>query len=445
MAAAALGFASCDDKSDLGIAQVNPQEPIVEADGLKLAPSAAYTSTINLDNTVNQNIDILSVEDASGLPEGTDLEFELYIADNEAMENAEILPIEEGKVASNDIERTIVEFYSITPEVVKPWMGVAAYATIGKQRSRLGGEGFLYMKQQVDVLPVDEHLDIENSYFIGGSLSQKMDHSDLHAYVDNNFVAIFEVTAAQASAGFEWYVVPGSIEGTATPAQCYGPAATGNDLQLGAKGTITTPGRYRLVADMLAKTYTLTFAYEVLYTPGTGNGWSQANSMQLYTDNYSEYFGFTRTGADTDAKGEFKLDASLDWSMNWGLNGGKLTPNGDNIVTEPAGFYWVNANLNALTVSVLKVQSIGIIGLNGDWNTDIVMTPSSDMLTWTATMTADSDTNFKFRVNGGWDANLGGTTDKLIYNAANIDIAAGTYDVVLDLSKVPYTCTCTPK
>ena len=29
MAAAALGFASCDDKSDLGIAQVNPQEPIV--------------------------------------------------------------------------------------------------------------------------------------------------------------------------------------------------------------------------------------------------------------------------------------------------------------------------------------------------------------------------------------------------------------------------------
>ena len=94
---------------------------------------------------------------------------------------------------------------------------------------------------------------------------------------------------------------------------------------------------------------------------------------------------------------------------------------------------------------MLKVKSIGIIGLNGDWNTDIVMTPSSDMLTWTATMTADSDTNFKFRVNGGWDANLGGTPDKLIYNAANIDIAAGTYDVVLDLSKVPYTCTCTPK
>ena len=56
MAALAFGFTACDDKSDLGIAQENPQEPIVEANGLTLTPSEAYSSTIDLENTVGKQI-----------------------------------------------------------------------------------------------------------------------------------------------------------------------------------------------------------------------------------------------------------------------------------------------------------------------------------------------------------------------------------------------------
>ncbi len=470
MGALALGLASCDDKSDLGIAQVNPQEPIVEANGLTLAAEDAYDGTIDLDNTVGQNIPILRIEDTSGLPENAVLSFKLAVADNEQMTNAQHLDIERvsikfslssamptaddqymelngGVISSDDLERIIIDLYDITPEIVTPWMGIEAYITIGTQMSRLGGDDFYYLKKQVNVLPVDERLDIENSYYIGGTISQQMEHSDKHAYIDNKFIAIIDVTAAQAAAGFEWYIVPGSMANNPDLSKCWGPTpvAGSDDLVEGVKGTITSAGTYRIVTDMLAKTYSIGYAYEVLYTPGTGNGWNQEASMKLYTNDYANYFGVTRTGADGTAKGEFKLDASKDWSMNWGLDGGVLTPNGSNIVTEPAGLWFVSANLNSLTLSLVEVKSVGIIGLNGDWNTDIAMTPSSDMLIWTGTMTADGDTEFKFRFNGGWDANLGGTLEKLVANGDNIPVGAGTYQVVLDMTNVPYTCTLTAK
>lgn len=163
--------------------------------------------------------------------------------------------------------------------------------------------------------------------------------------------------------------------------------------------------------------------------------------MKLYTDNYADYFGFTITGADTEAEGKFKLCATTNWDINWGLNNDVLTPGGADIVTQPAGLWWVKANLNALTCQLIHVETIGIIGLNGDWDNDIEMTPSADKMKWTATMTANGDTDFKFRVNHGWDANLGGSAENLIYNAGNIGIGAGTYEVTLDISSVPYTCT----
>ncbi len=444
MAALALGFTACDDTSDLGMAQINPQEPVASADGLTLEASEAYKGTIDLENNVDKKISIATIADAVDYPADAKFTLKLAVAKDESMAGAQVLDIKDGQVDANALEDIIVEYYGITPEVVTPWMGIEAYVNIDKQQSRLGGEGFYYLKQQVNVLPVDEKLDIENSYFLGGTLSQKMDHSPLHAYVDNNFIAIFEVTSAQAAAGFKWQIVPGSVEGNAAPAQCYGPAE-GGSLVLGAEGVINASGRYRLVADMLKKTYTLTYAYEFLYTPGTGNGWSQVASMQLYTVDYATYFGVTRTGAEGDAEGKFKLCATENWDVNWGLDNGVLTPGGADITTVPAGLWWVKANLNDLSLSMLKVEKVGIIGLNGDWDHDIEMTTNSDMLIWTGTITANDATNFKFRFNGGWDANLGGEMDKLVFDGANIDVAAGTYEVTLNMSAAPYTCTLTAK
>lgn len=444
MAALALGLTACDDKSDLGIAQVNPQEPIVSADGLTIETSAAYNSLIDLQSNPTGTFDIATVSGAEGFAEGTTFTLQLAVAKDESMAGAKLVNINDGKVAAEDLSTAITALYNVDPTLQRPWLGIAAYANNGAQSARLGGQDFYYAKRQGDVLPVDIELDVENTYYLGGTISQKMDHSDSHAYIDPTFVALFEVSTDQAAAGFEWYIVPGSVYGTTDPAQCYGPSGE-KTLALGGSGTITAPGRYRLTANMLDKTYELGLAYEVLYTPGTGNGWSQAASQQLYTNDYANYFGVTRTGAEGEAEGKFKLCATLDWSINWGLDGGVLTPDGTDIATVPAGLYWVVANLNSLTLSLLQVQSVGIIGLNGDWDNDIVLTPNSDMLVWTGEMTAASDTKFKFRFNGGWDANLGGTFDKLVANGDDMSVDAGTYAVTLDMTQVPYTCTLTTK
>ena len=200
---------------------------------------------------------------------------------------------------------------------------------------------------------------------------------------------------------------------------------------------------------MYKKTYTLVLVvelpYDVIYTPGSGNNWDVLGSMPIYTDDHTVYFGFTITGAEGTTNGEFKLSADKDWNDNWGLNGDKLTAGGDNIKTAENGLWWVKANFMDLSLSMLKVESMGIIGVNGDWETDIVLAPSADFLTWTADFTANSDTEFKIRMNGGWDADLGGSMDKLVAGGANIPVAAGSYSLKLDISKTPYTVTLTAK
>lgn len=436
----ALALTACDDDHGLGIEQVNPQLPVVSVNSVAVTPSEAYNSLINLEANVNNMIDIATCQLADSVPADTKAILHLLVSKNEDLSGAQEFTLENGQVSGQALEDAIVEFYNVTPEEVHPWMAIAAYLQDGKTLSRVGGADHYFDKKQVNVLPVDVKYDVAAGYTLVGTASVPFEHGEQHQYIDPNFTVIFDVTAEQAAAGYKWQIAPGNPATTTDEAKCFGPGDDGK-LELGKVGVITSPGKYRIAANMLEKTYSLTFAFEILYTPGTGNGWNQEASMKLYTDNYADYFGFTITGADTEAEGKFKLCATTNWDINWGLNNDVLTPGGADIVTQPAGLWWVKANLNALTCQLIHVETIGIIGLNGDWDNDIEMTPSADKMKWTATMAANGDTDFKFRVNHGWDANLGGSAENLIYNAGNIGIGAGTYEVTLDISSVPYTCT----
>ena len=63
MAALAFGFTACDDKSDLGIAQENPQEPIVEANGLTLTPSEAHWRLLKSVNAKLLNLSLIHISE----------------------------------------------------------------------------------------------------------------------------------------------------------------------------------------------------------------------------------------------------------------------------------------------------------------------------------------------------------------------------------------------
>ncbi len=153
MAALALGFASCEDSSDLGIAQVNPQLPSIEIDGFSLS---GIPSSVNLDATVNQTIPVATVAvEPSNLPEGSVIKLAMQLANDADFANPTTLDVVDGAVSSDEWEDYILKSGSKAPTAVTNYIRFAAYLANGAQLTRLGGENTWYGNTTVTVTPVD--------------------------------------------------------------------------------------------------------------------------------------------------------------------------------------------------------------------------------------------------------------------------------------------------
>ena len=89
---------------------------------------------------------------------------------------------------------------------------------------------------------------------------------------------------------------------------------------------------------------------------------------------------------------------------------------------------------------------MGVIGdaVNPDWATEAPLTYNAETGAWEGTVTFTTG-EFKFRANGDWDINFGGALDNLVINGSNLEVEAGTYNVVLTLvCPGEYTATLTP-
>ncbi len=102
---------------------------------------------------------------------------------------------------------------------------------------------------------------------------------------------------------------------------------------------------------------------------------------------------------------------------------------------------------NASWFDIHEVPSLilALIGGFNNWNGDVELTPSAYDKTWTGTLVLESDSDWKFRFNNDWGINLGGSVDNLVPNGDNLNCQAGTYEITLDLSKLPYSCTVVKK
>ncbi len=172
---------------------------------------------------------------------------------------------------------------------------------------------------------------------------------------------------------------------------------------------------------------------------GDGNDYTRIYSLKS-DDRYEGYVNMIAGGSAANAV-EFKFT-----KVNWGdgeysysgtpeklVSGG-----GGNIPLASGGYYKVNADMNALTYSVVKITRWGIIGGatgDGSWSTDIAMNYDEAANKWT--LTADLVAGeFKFRANSGWEINYGDdkADGKLDAGGANIVVgAAGNYTITLDL------------
>lgn len=444
-AALVLGLAACDDKSDLGIMQTNPQLELMTADGVTVAYGDDVAGdALSLAAHKDGNINVIKLVEAKDLPEGATISYVMEIATKDDFSDARQLEVKNDAVAANDWENVYLDIIGKSPLPQTNWIRFAAYVHDGNAIARLGGRDFYYATKSLTVTPYDLQLPIEASYnLVAAGQTYVMDHSSKHQYDDPIFSYILDVTADQANNGLEWYI-------TTDGGQEYGISdvnepedESGSLMEDGVHGVITKAGTVKVEVNMLDLTYSITNAFPYIYTPGPANGWGFENNMLLGTTDYINYTGFVYVD------GEFKMTGQAGWDpLNWGGDGeGNLVRGGDNIKVDPSGLYYVTANLNDLKYTLTHITTIGLIGGFNNWGGDVALTPSDDLKTWTGEVTTESaDIEWKFRMNNAWTVNLGGAADNLVVDGGNLKFeAAGTYTVTLNLGSLPYTCTIVKK
>ncbi|MDE7151739.1 MAG: hypothetical protein K2O27_05690, partial [Candidatus Amulumruptor sp.] len=314
-----------------------------------------------------------------------------------------------------------------------------------------------YCPTKVNVTPVDLGIQVEDAYYLVGTVNGwdlatavKFSHSDKNVYDDPVFTLSIDITAEAAQAGWWWKIVPessfsaGSWEGLFGTEKDGDTALSGNLFEDGNSGCLNRAGQQLFTIDMLNCTYSVTNAVPMLWTPGNSNDWTPETSGTLTTSDFTNYNGFLHLN------GEWLMTPAANWDNKYtlGTAPGTLIYNGDNNLPVPAegdALYWVEVNLGSLTYSTTAITKVGMIGGFNDWAGDLEMTPSADLLTWTADLDLAADTELKVRFNGDWAINLGAPATNLVFNAGNIAVEAGSYAVTLNLTTHPYTLTFTAK
>lgn len=199
------------------------------------------------------------------------------------------------------------------------------------------------------------------------------------------------------------------------------------------------PGKYYNGGSFSVTLPKVAYEYEVVYTPGPANGWSPTASMGLYPD---EDFTLWTGYAVIDGMFKFSIDDA--WSVNWGGADGVLKEGGDNIEVAESGLYFITLNLPEQTYELTPITAISVIGDAAlGWEADAALAPvNGNYAIWSGQVVFNETGKWKFRMNNGWDLNLGGAMTDLVQNGSDLATpGAGTYTVTLDLSKFPYTCT----
>ena len=195
------------------------------------------------------------------------------------------------------------------------------------------------------------------------------------------------------------------------------------------------------VADVLP-----TEKFDKVWVIGNYCGWAHDKTQFLfdYAASGTTYAGIVDfAGADgvSMAADGFKLTGVAGWddTCNWGLEDNTtaeaeasslqlITGGGSQDIKAYAKrFYGFEFDKTTL---VLKkswgADQIGIIGLNGDWETDIVMEYNPKWTRFYADIEAADATEMKFRADAAWDLNWGADCAQ---GGGNIAVAAGKYRV----------------
>lgn len=216
-----------------------------------------------------------------------------------------------------------------------------------------------------------------------------------------------------------------------------GAAVAGSDLMSNVvKATFKS-----YVADVLP-----TEKFDKVWVIGNYCGWSHDNTQFLFDYNatgttFSGIVDFADAEGVSLANTGFKLTGIAGWddTCNWGEETKAteadepasiqlITGGGSQDIMRYAKRFYAFEFDN--TTLVLKkawgADQIGIIGLNGDWDNDIVMEYNAKWTRFYADIEAAADTEMKFRADAAWDINWG---VDCAMGGDNIAVPAGQYRV----------------
>ena len=441
-----MGMVSCtEDFTDWGNPQTNSQKEAVAFGNGSVAP----VDVINLADVNTEKVKVASIvaptsSNAAYTP-NYKINFDGQSFDIDAdgnMATAELATYITDKFGKRpmerDIDATLDAWVSNGSTAVKMATS-ATFQVKAIPEAPVIEEGYYLVGDMFNVEAVGDAAAVDGWNTV--SAKQAFKHSDKDVYDDPVFTITFETTKANQY----WKIIPKKNvdAGNFWAAGVVGPKVDGDDSMTGlltngdAKaGKIAKAGKYKLSINMMDYSYTLE---EVNYDPfiyfiGSTDGWkSNDQKLALVDDAKGVYTGYVYL-ADPNAAGfEFKFQrvaGSWDNEINSGAFStfsGAATSEGGNIgVNAGEGVYYFDVNLSEGTITATKVETMGIIGGFNNWAGDAPMTWNAEEYCFEATNVGVTADGWKFRVNGGWDINLGGSLDNLTAGGDNISVAGNT-------------------
>ena len=439
-----MSMVSCtEDFTDWANPQKNsPKEAVAFGDG-----SVEPVAVINLADVKTEKVKVASIV----APTSSDAAYTPIYKINFDGQSFDIDA--EGNMATADLANYIVEKFGKRPTQRDIDATIDAWVSNGATAVKTAVKTATSETFQVKAIP--EAPVIENGYYLVGDMfnaegvdgwntvsdKQAFKHSDKDVYEDPIFTISFETTKADQY----WKIIPkkNADAGTIWAAGVVGPKVDGDDSMTGTltngdakAGKIAKAGKYKLTINMMDYTYTIE---EVNYDPfiyfiGATDGWQSSDQkLALVDDAKGVYTGYVYL-ADPNGSGfQFKFQRKPgDWSNAIGAGAlstfsGAATNEGDNIgVNAGEGVYYMDVNLSEGKITATKVEKMGIIGGFNNWEGDAVMTWNAKEYCFEATNVGVTADGWKFRVNGDWPINLGGSINDLTAGGDNISVAGNT-------------------
>lgn len=434
-----MSMVSCtEDYTDWGNPQSNPQEEAVSfGDG-----SVTPVDVIDLAKVETEKVKVASIvaptsSNAAYTP-NYKINFDGQSFDIDA----------DGNMATAELTSYIVDKYGKRPKERDIDATLDAWVSNGSTAVKMATSATFKVKA-IPEAPV-----IEEGYYLVGNMfaTEKTDgwtkgdakafnHSDKDVYDDPVFTITFETTKADQY----WKIIPKkNIEsGDIWAAGVVGPKVDGDASMTGSltnvdaqAGKIAKAGKYKLTINMMDYSYTIE---EVKYDPfiyfiGATDGWTNAEQKLALVDaNTGTYTGFLYCADPNNWGNQFKFqrvagswDNEINSSTFNTFDGAATNENGNIGVNAGEGVYYFDVNLANGTIKATKVETMGLIGNFNSWGGDAAMTWNAEEYCFEATNVGVTADGWKFRVNGGWDINLGGSLNNLTAGGDNIAVAGNT-------------------